>query len=69
MVLDAIRDGARDRAAIRAALAERTHDGLAMTYKSDGTGNMAHDAVIVCYDGKGRMPAIVRRYTNVTGVR
>ena len=69
MVLDAIKDGARDAAAVRAALAARTYRGLAMTYKSDGTGNMAHDAVIVCYDGTSRIPAIAARYENVSGVR
>ena len=52
-----------------ASFAGRSFDGLAMTYKSDGTGNMAHDAVIVCYRGGSRVPAIVRRYENVTGVR
>ena len=39
-----------------------------MTYKSDGTGNMAHSAVIMCYDGTSRVPRIVKRYDNVTGV-
>jgi branched-chain amino acid transport system substrate-binding protein len=33
-----------------------------MRYRSDGKGNMAHDAVIVCFDGKSRAPAIVERY-------
>lgn len=69
MVLDAIKGGARDAAAIRTALAERTYQGLAMTYRSDGTGNMAHDAIIVCYDGTSRLPTIAQRYENVTGVR
>ena len=40
-----------------------------MTYKSDGTGNMAHDAVIICYDGADRTPKIVKRYENITGVQ
>ena len=43
-------------------LATGSYEGLAMTYKSDGTGNMAHDAVIVCYDGSSRVPKIVKRY-------
>jgi branched-chain amino acid transport system substrate-binding protein len=38
-----------------------------MTYKSDGKGNMAHDALIVCYDGASLVPAIVKRYHNVDG--
>jgi branched-chain amino acid transport system substrate-binding protein len=33
-----------------------------MTYKSDGHGNMAHSAVIVCFDGTSRVPAVVRHY-------
>lgn len=36
--------------------------GLAMTYESDGKGNMAHDAIIVCYDGTSRTPKIAKRY-------
>ena len=68
MVLDAVAAGAGDADAVRAALASTTHDGLAMTYKSDGTGNMAHDAVIICYDGTDRVPRIVKRYRNVSGV-
>jgi branched-chain amino acid transport system substrate-binding protein len=36
-----------------------------MTYKSDGFGNMAHSAEIVCYDGKTRIPKVVKRYDNV----
>jgi branched-chain amino acid transport system substrate-binding protein len=44
------------------ALAGSTFKGLAMTYQSDGKGNMAHDAIIVCYDGASRTPRIVKRY-------
>jgi branched-chain amino acid transport system substrate-binding protein len=44
-------------------LASATFEGLAMTYKSDGKGNMAHDAIIVCYDGASRTPKIVKRYS------
>jgi branched-chain amino acid transport system substrate-binding protein len=69
MILAAIHAGARTPATIRSALANNSHDGLAMTYRSDGKGNMAHDAVILCYDGSDRMPDIVKRYENVTGVR
>lgn len=62
MVLAAVAKGARDAEAVRAFLASNSHEGLAMTYRSDGTGNMAHDAVILCYDGTSRVPAIVKRY-------
>ncbi|WP_029007106.1 ABC transporter substrate-binding protein [Azospirillum halopraeferens] len=67
MVLDAIARGARTAEAVRAALADGTHEGLAMTYRSDGTGNMAHSAVIVCYDGTSRVPQVVRRYDALSG--
>jgi len=69
MILAAIHAGARTPATIRNALANNTHDGLAMRYRSDGKGNMAHDAVIICYDGSDRMPKIVKRYENVSGTR
>jgi branched-chain amino acid transport system substrate-binding protein len=62
MMLAALRAGARSPEAMRAWLASETHRGLAMTYRSDGKGNMAHDAVIVCYDGTDRTPRIVKRY-------
>jgi len=67
MVLRAVAAGARTPKAVREALAGGRHDGIAMTYKSDGKGNMAHDAVIVCYDGRTRRPRIVKRYHNVDG--
>lgn len=69
MVLAAVAGGARTPAAVREWLASRRHAGLAMTYVSDGTGNMAHDAVIVCYDGKGGAPAVMKRYDAVDGVK
>ena len=69
MVLAAVADGARTPQAVKAWLAGRRHAGLAMDYVSDGTGNMAHDAVIVCYDGAGRVPAIMKRYDAVDGVK
>lgn len=69
MVLAAVADGARTPAAVGDWLAGHRYQGLAMTYVSDGTGNMAHDAVIVCYDGAGRVPAVVKRYDAVDGVK
>jgi len=67
MVLDALAGGASDAEQVRDALASGTYRGAAMTYRSDGRGNMAHDAVIVCYDGKTRIPTIAKRYENVDG--
>ncbi|MFO1189079.1 MAG: ABC transporter substrate-binding protein [Alphaproteobacteria bacterium] len=68
MVLSAIAAGARTKEDVRKALADRSYSGVAMTYRSDGKGNMAHDAVIVCYDGVTRVPHIVRRYENLIGI-
>ena len=68
MMLDAVAKGANTPAAVQKALASTTYKGLGMAYKSDGKGNMAHSAVIVCYDGKTRIPRIAKRYDNVTGV-
>lgn len=68
MVLKAVADGAETPADVRTWLSSHTYDGLAMTYKSDGKGNLAHSAVIMCYDGATRTPKIVKRYDNVTGV-
>jgi branched-chain amino acid transport system substrate-binding protein len=67
MVLAAITAGARDSAAVREHLATRDFKGLAMAYRSDGAGNMAHDAVIVCYDGLSRVPRIIQRYGGLGG--
>lgn len=68
MVLRAVVGGAATADAVRAALSSQTYEGLAMTYRSDGRGNMAHSAVIVCYDGTSRVPVLVKRYDDVTGV-
>lgn len=65
MVLDALAKGAPDAEAVARALATATYQGVAMTYKSDGHGNMAHAMAIVCYDGKTRVPRIVKRYDDL----
>lgn len=49
--------------AVRGALARDSYKGLVTTYKSDGKGNMAHEAEIVCFDGTSRVPKVVERYT------
>jgi branched-chain amino acid transport system substrate-binding protein len=38
-------------------------EGVAMKYANDGKGNMAHDAIIVCYEGTGRTPRIAKHYS------
>jgi branched-chain amino acid transport system substrate-binding protein len=67
MVLQAAANGARTPEAIRQALASGTYRGLATTYKDDGKGNMAHGAVIVCYDGTSRVPRLAKRYDDLPG--
>jgi branched-chain amino acid transport system substrate-binding protein len=68
MALDAVAKGAKTPADLQKALSGTTYKGLGMSYKSDGKGNMAHSAVMICYDGKSRVPKVAKRYENVTGV-
>ena len=68
MVLAALKDGAKTAEDVRGWLADHTFEGLAMTYKSDGKGNMAHDAMIICYDGTSLVPTVAKRFHNVDGV-
>jgi len=65
MVLAAVKAGAATPQAVRDWLASNRYQGLAMAYKSDGRGNMAHSAIILCYDGKTRVPAVVAHYDGV----
>lgn len=60
-ILKSIGPGATPEA-VRARLAADSHRGVAGIYRSDGKGNMAHKALIVCYDGKSRIPQVVARY-------
>ncbi len=62
MALNAIAAGARTREALTAALSSGTYEGLAMTYRSNGRGDMAHSAVVVCFDGASRVPSVAKRY-------
>lgn len=48
--------------AVRDHLARDTYQGIVTTYRSDGKGNMAHEAEIVCFDGSDRIPKPVARY-------
>jgi branched-chain amino acid transport system substrate-binding protein len=65
MVIDAVRAGARTGAQVRERLAAAEYRGLGMTYRSDGRGNMAHSAVVLCFDGTSREPRLVRSYENL----
>lgn len=62
MALSLIAKGAKTPAELGAALQKETYEGVAMTYKSNGKGDLAHDADIVCWDGKSRIPNIVKHY-------
>jgi branched-chain amino acid transport system substrate-binding protein len=62
MALEAVAKGATTAQAVTKALAAGSYKGVAMTYRSDGHGNMAHSAVIVCFDGTSRVPVVVRHY-------
>ena len=62
MIIDAAAKGAKTPEDIRQALSSGSYKGIAMTYKSDGKGNMANSAVVICYDGASRTPRIVKRY-------
>lgn len=62
MVLDAVAHGATTAADVTKVLSSESYKGVVMTYKSDGRGNMAHSAVIVCFDGTSRVPVEVKHY-------
>ncbi len=62
MLAHIVRGGARTPEAVRERLANDTYRGIATTYRSDGKGNMSHEAEIVCYDGTSRVPRVVERY-------
>jgi len=62
MIIDAVAKGAKTPEDIRKALSSGSYKGIAMTYKSDGKGNMANSAVVICYDGATRTPKIAQRY-------
>ncbi len=62
MVIDAVAKGAKTPEDVRKALSGNAFKGLAMTYKSDGKGNMANSAVIICYDGISRTPKVAQRF-------
>ena len=62
MALTLMSKGAKSAEDLRAALQKETYQGVAMTYKSNGHGDLAHDAEIVCWDGTSRIPKIVAHY-------
>jgi branched-chain amino acid transport system substrate-binding protein len=62
MALTLMSKGAKTAEDLRAALQKESYQGVAMTYKSNGHGDLAHDAEIVCWDGTSRIPKIVAQY-------
>jgi branched-chain amino acid transport system substrate-binding protein len=62
MALTAVAGGAKTPADLTKALATTSYPGLAMTYRSNGHGDMAHSAVIICFDGASRIPTVARHY-------
>ncbi len=63
MTLSIIADGASTPEEVIKGLQDTTYKGVAMTYKSNGKGDMAHDADIVCWDGTSRIPAIATHFS------
>jgi branched-chain amino acid transport system substrate-binding protein len=62
MALTLISKGAKTPEDLGAALQKESYVGVAMTYKSNGKGDLAHDADIVCWDGTSRIPKIEAHY-------
>lgn len=61
---DLLREGANATPTkVRERLATARYQGVVTTYWSDGKGDMAHEAEIVCFDGKDRVPRPVERYS------
>jgi branched-chain amino acid transport system substrate-binding protein len=63
MILSLLAQGATRPEELRQALQRETYEGVAMTYKSNGHGDLSHDADIVCWDGTSRIPKIMRHYS------
>jgi branched-chain amino acid transport system substrate-binding protein len=62
MALMLIAGGADKPEKLMAGFHGTTYKGVAMTYKSNGKGDMAHDAEIVCWNGTSRIPGVAARY-------
>lgn len=62
MALHAIAGGANTPEKLTKALNTTSYKGLAMTYRSNGHGDMAHSSVIICFDGKSRIPKVMKHY-------
>lgn len=67
MALTAVQRGAGTPADVQKALATQDFQGAGMSYKADAKGNLAHSAVVVCYNGTSRTPKLVKRYNGISG--
>ena len=67
MALTAVKNGAKSAEEVRQWMSTNAYQGVAMSYKSDGKGNLAHSVVIVCYDGASLTPRLVKRYDSIAG--
>jgi branched-chain amino acid transport system substrate-binding protein len=63
MALTLVAQGDNTPAKLAKALNTETYKGVAMTYHSNGHGDMAHDADIVCWGGTSRTPKIAAHYS------
>jgi branched-chain amino acid transport system substrate-binding protein len=66
-VLAAHADGAGTAPTMRERLAAARFEGAAGPYRAALGGDLAHGAVIVCYDGRSRTPRLVKRYDAPAG--
>jgi branched-chain amino acid transport system substrate-binding protein len=62
MALTLIGAGADTPEKLIAAFHRTTYKGVAMTYKSNGKGDMSHNADIVCWNGTSRIPSQAAHY-------
>jgi len=63
MALTLIAAGANTPEKLMAAFHGTTYKGVAMSYKSNGKGDMAHDADVVCWNGTSRIPGLAVHYS------
>ena len=64
LIGDLLREGASvTPMRVRERLGTARWQGVVTTYWSDGKGDMAHEAEIVCFDGTERVPRPTARYS------
>lgn len=64
VIVGLLKEGAAATPAkVRERLATTRWQGVVTTYWSDGKGDMAHEAEIVCFDGTDRIPRLAATYT------